>query len=519
MKKIIAILLVLFSIAGSMFSLYSCVNPGGNGNVGSGGSGSSDKCPSGHKDANSDDYCDVCGGYVIVVVDFYAVNDLHGSFCDSSSQPGVDGLATYFRLAEMSDEHIVLLSSGDNWQGAAESNLTGGNIITEWMNLVGFDAMTLGNHDFDWGEDAIRDNLEIAEFPFLAINVYNIETGELAEYCTPSIMIERGGIQIGIIGAVGDCYSSIASNMVEEVEFKVGAELAALVRAESERLRAAGADFIVYSLHDGHDSSSNSNKVITNSNLNKYYTPSLSDGYVDLVFEAHTHQSYTLYDVYGVYHLQAGGENKGISHVEVAINSVSGEFSIEIVEVVNNSEYAYLPDDEATEELEDKYSDVVDNAYAYVGTVSKYYSDYALEDVVAELYLEAGLERWGDEYDILLGGGFLRTRSPYNLSAGRVTYANLLSLLPFDNQIVLCSIKGSKLKSRFINNKSDDYHISLSDFGLSNKNQIVDSQTYYIITDSYTALYEYNGLTIVEYYDYTTFARDLLAEAIKNGEI
>ena len=36
-----------------------------------------------------------------------------------------------------------------------------------WMNLLGFEAMTLGNHEFDWGEDAIRDNLACAEFPFL----------------------------------------------------------------------------------------------------------------------------------------------------------------------------------------------------------------------------------------------------------------------------------------------------------------------------------------------------------------
>ena len=86
----------------------------------------------------------------------------------------------------------MLLSTGDMWQGAAESNLTKGGIIVEWMNLLGFVSMTLGNHEFDWGEDAIRDNLDIADFPFLAINVYSNTTNALADYCTPSVMIERG---------------------------------------------------------------------------------------------------------------------------------------------------------------------------------------------------------------------------------------------------------------------------------------------------------------------------------------
>ena len=518
MKKIIALLLVLSFILGSLLSLASCglLDDFENGPTG-GGSGTSEKCPDGHTDNDSDEYCDVCGDYVIVVVDIYAINDLHGKFCDTSSQPGVDGLATYFKLARISDEHVVIISSGDSWQGTAESNLTRGNIVTEWMNLMDFDAMTLGNHDFDWGEDAIRDNLEIAEFPFLAINVYDLQTGKLADYCTPSIIIERGGVQIGIIGALGDCYSSISSDKVQGVEFKVGNELADLVKAEATRLREAGADFIVYSIHDGHDSSASGDKAITNSNLNKYYSPSLSNGYVDLVFEAHTHQNYTLYDIYGVYHLQAGGENKGISHVEVSINAVNGNSSIELVEYVRASEYAGLADDEGTEELEDKYADVVESSYATLGNVSKYYDDSDLEQLVSALYLQAGLEKWGSEYDITLGGGFLRTRSPYNLSSGKTTYANILSLLPFDNEIVLCTIKGSKLKSRFLNNNSSDYYYTFN--GSIKASSIEDNKTYYIITDTYTALYQYNGLTIVEYYDYSTYARDLVAEAIKRGEL
>ena len=313
MKKIIATILALVMMLAMTFSLTSCIpnifgdNTGAGDNVtdntqdgtdndqgSSDGSDDTDHvvdCSNGdHIDNDADEYCDLCNEYVIVVIDFYVLNDLHGKFCDTATQPGVDELGTYFKNAANSDDHVVIMSSGDMWQGTAESNLTNGHLLTEWMNEMGFVSMTLGNHEFDWGEDAIRSNKEIAEFPFLAINVYNKSTNQLADYCTPSIMIERGGIKIGIIGAIGDCYSSISSDMVEDVYFKVGKDLSALVKAESNKLREMGADFIVYSLHDGYDDSVSGSSVATSTQLSGYYDIMLSSGYVDLVFEGHTHQ-------------------------------------------------------------------------------------------------------------------------------------------------------------------------------------------------------------------------------------
>lgn len=552
MKRLIALLLVLFTLMGAAFSFSSCTllpgifpDEGGSGNVGElpddggvtedpdndndddpdGGNtegpdpGDAPDCFGEHYDNDNNDFCDSCGESVLVIIDFYVLNDLHGKFCDSDSQPGVDELATYLNNKKKTDDNVILLSSGDMWQGTAESNLSGGAILTEWMNLMDFEAMTLGNHEFDWGEGVIEKNLEIAEFPFLAINIIDKTTGKLADYCTPSVMVERDGIQIGIIGAIGDCYSSISSDKVRDVKFVVGNELAKLVSAESDRLRGLGADLIVYSIHDGHNKSSTGKNSISYFDLNKYYPLSLSEGAVDLVFESHTHQSYTLVDSEGVYHVQAGGENSGLSHVEIAVNSANGANRVTEANIVKSYTYSKLEDDLATEELEDKYEDIINKAYSYLGYVSKYYDDDVLEDKVAELYLEVGLETWGEEYDIFLGGGFLRTRSPYNLQKGQTTYADILSLLPFDNGIVLCSIKGYKLKQQFIYNDNSDYHISISDYGEDILSTVSDYETYYVIVDTYTAFYEYNQLTIIDYYDESVFARDLLAEAIENGEI
>ena len=466
----------------------------------------------GHTDDDANDYCDDCNAYLVIVVDFYTINDLHGKFDDTSNQPGVDELTTFLKSAKLTDDHAIFLSSGDMWQGSSESNLTQGRIITDWMNELGFASMTLGNHEFDWGEEYIEANEDIANFPLLAINVYDRATNKRVDYASPSVMIECGNVKIGIIGAIGNCYSSIASDKVQGVYFKVGSELTALVKAESEALRAAGADFIVYSIHDGIESSSSSVSQVSGSKLSSYYDAVLSDGYVDLVFEAHTHQSYVVYDQYGVYHLQGGGDNKGITHAEFAINYVTDSFKMNVVEYVKTSRYTSLPDDEIVDRLLEKYADEISKANLVVGYNKSYMSSDKLCDLVSQLYYEAGLEKWGDKYDIVLGGGFLQARSPYNLKAGNVTYGDLQSIFPFDNQLVLCSIKGRDLSSKFFNTSNDRYHIYYDQYGSSIKNNIDPNATYYIIVDSYTSTYKYNNLTEIERFEDGIYARDLLAE-------
>ncbi|MBP3370732.1 MAG: 5'-nucleotidase C-terminal domain-containing protein [Clostridia bacterium] len=473
-----------------------------------------------HTDDNSDGKCDDCGISVLVALDFYAINDLHGKFADTDSNVGVDELTTYLRSAYKTDDNAILLSSGDMWQGSFESNATRGLIVTDWMNDLDFVSMTLGNHEYDWGEEYVEANVDAAEFSFLAINIYDRDTNERVDYCKPSVIIERGGMKIGIIGAMGDCYSSISADKVEDVYFKTGSQLTALVKAESDRLRAAGADYIVYSIHDGHDQNSSGTGRISSSQLSGYYDASLSrDDYVDLVFEGHTHKSYVLEDEYGVYHLQNGGDNKGISHAEVKINFVNGDTVVTEAEFVASSRYSRLDDDPIVDELMEKYADVIQVGAEVLGRNGQYRNSTFIRKLVATLYYEVGVERWGDKYNLALGGGFISVRSPYNLSAGDVTYADLNMLLPFDNQLVLCSIKGRDLKSKFFETTNSNYFIDYGEYGAALKNNIDLNATYYIITDTYCSSYKYNNLTVVEYYDAGVYARDLIATYIREGKL
>lgn len=472
----------------------------------------------GHVDNDANDICDLCDRSVIITVDIFSINDLHGKFLDTSTQPGVDEMTTYFENARKENVHTILLSAGDTWQGSGESNTTRGALLTQWMNQLDFAAMTLGNHEFDWGEDAIKANSEVAEFPLLAINVYNRKTNQQVDYCESSVLVECDGVQVGIIGAVGDCYSSIASDHTKEIYFQTDQHLTSLVKKESEALRQQGADFIVYVIHDGlGQSTGDTVESVKGSRIASYYDPALSDGYVDLVFEAHTHQTYLLQDEYGVYHMQHGGDNNGgISHASVQIHAIDGTCQVTEAALIGSEEYEELPDSPTITGLLDAFEEELAPVFEVLGTIDSSRPGDTLQQLVADLYFMEGLLRWGD-YDIVLGGGFISIRDPGYLKRGDITYAQLQTLFPFDNELVLCSIKGRDLKERFFEAEDSRYFICCGSYGDEVRENLDPNATYYVVVDTYTSTYGPNNLTEIERYGEPVYARDLLANFIRNG--
>lgn len=486
--------------------------------VGNNNGANQDTCN--HADVNQDELCDYCNIDVTVMLDFYGFNDLHGVFADSDTTHGVDETTTYLK-SKLNDSaaYEIFISSGDMWQGSIESNSNRGALMTEWMNEVGFVSMTLGNHEFDWGSEYIAENAKLADFPFLGINV----TDRNAEnpYCKPSTVVERGGVRIGIIGAVGNCLSSISGEFQDGLEFAVHDELTSLVKEEATRLRREeGCDLVVYSLHDGSSQSSSGIKNVSGKLSDDaggvYYDTALSDGYVDLVFEGHTHKGYIIKDKYGIYHMQTGGNNSAISYAQIYYNLVSDSYEVKKTQLLSYTEFASqeIEDDPVVNALITKYFPDGDPYLDVIGENSKFRSSNELRTLLADLYLKAGKKLWGSDYDIVLGGGFMSCRGS-GLNPGSVTFDELYRLFPFDNDLVLGAISGEKLLSQFINSQNSNYFCSYQSDLASG---IQKDKTYYIITDTYSSTYAKNRITEVARIK-GTYARDLLREYIADGNM
>ena len=134
------------------------------------------------------------------------INDFHGNLLPKPGKEGKPATGGMARIAKMVAEEreknpkgTILLSAGDMFQGTPISNLFRGRPVIETMNRMGFDAMTVGNHEFDWGMEAFQDLRKAASFPFLSANILD-ERGALLPGVKPYILIRKKGLKIAVIG-------------------------------------------------------------------------------------------------------------------------------------------------------------------------------------------------------------------------------------------------------------------------------------------------------------------------------
>ena len=450
-----------------------------------------------------------------VTLDIFALNDTHGNVKDTQEK-GLGIAKTTTLLKELSQgKNSIFISQGDMWQGSVESNYTRGNLVTEWMNSLNFVSMTVGNHEYDWGSEAIVQNSSIANFPTLGINVVYKSTGNRVEYLQPSTTFTRGGAKIGVIGAIGNCLSSISGSKVKGVKFLTGNALTQVVKDEATRLRnQEKCDFIIYSFHGSGSRDEADDYDISLSN----------EHYVDLVLEGHTHNGYAEIDDAGIYHVQCNAYNKSIYQITVDLNLKNKSFVVNAPVYYNlksdTSPYKDYAEDSATNALFTKYHDSFAFAYEDVGVVSLRKNADELRNKIAELYYQEGVEKWGSSYNIEFGGGYLSCRGSY-LEAGIVNYSDLANLFPFDNDVVLCASTGANLKKTQFITGSEWYFVDWAE-GKYPSYPWEDNKLYYYVTDTYSSdFYTAEGyaqrLEVIDFLSIGRYARDMLADFIKAG--
>lgn len=152
------------------------------------------------------------------------------------------------RRKALDGQNVLLLNGGDNFQGSLFYTTYKGAVEAEFLNQMKFDAMTVGNHEFDDGEEALVPFLEKIEFPVLSANVHPNAQSKVGDRIKPSMVIEVGGQKIGIVGAVTNDTPEVASpgpNITIEDDIKT-------ITAEVEKLKAEGVNKIIALTHVGY---------------------------------------------------------------------------------------------------------------------------------------------------------------------------------------------------------------------------------------------------------------------------
>ncbi|MEI7673722.1 MAG: metallophosphatase, partial [Deltaproteobacteria bacterium] len=178
------------------------------------------------------------------------INDFHG-FAQGYRPPGTEeqrgNIASLAALAEKlrTEKPSLLVAAGDMIQGDNLANFFKGKSIIDLMNQMRFDAMVVGNHEFDFGSEILKERIREAKFPVLGANVQGMDT-----FVQPYVIREVAGVRIALIGIVTE--DTPESTNPKNVVGLTFASPAATVTALISKLRQE-ADLIVVLSHIGHN--------------------------------------------------------------------------------------------------------------------------------------------------------------------------------------------------------------------------------------------------------------------------
>jgi len=392
---------------------------------------------------------------------------------------GIDVFAAY--LARLRAEGpVVLVDAGDMWQGTLASNLSEGAAVVEAYGALGYDAAALGNHEFDFGPvgekmvartpgenplGALEARAAQARFPFLGANVFEKETGAPPPWLQQSVLIERGGIRVGLVGlATPDTPQVTISDNVRTLRF--GDPFAAAVE-QGEKLRAAGAEVLVLVAHiGGHclEADACEGELID-------LVRALPAGLYDVAVGGHTHRVVETV-VGGVPVIESGALGRAFGTVELTLDPHTRRVIPGATRAAAGVEICALhfegtercdpaggsgplvparfrgapiqPDPEIAALVRPWLRRVEEVRARRLGAVlpATFRLDYDGESDVGNLVADAMLAITPEASLAITNSGGLRAELP----GGELTFGHVFETLPFDNRLSLLRIKGSTLR-------------------------------------------------------------------------
>jgi 2',3'-cyclic-nucleotide 2'-phosphodiesterase/3'-nucleotidase len=179
-----------------------------------------------------------------LIFDILGHADFMGRIRKSNLSPGLAAFsATVESVRESNPEGTLLLDAGDEFT----IYFWGGLPVVGGLNLLGTDAMTLGNHEFDWGKEFLEECIAGCEFPVLSSNVRQKQTGQPVAGTIPYTILERCGVKIGVLGIT----TEYTPYMVEKSAF-MPFEVTSAIKAGNRyipEMREQGAEIVVVLAH------------------------------------------------------------------------------------------------------------------------------------------------------------------------------------------------------------------------------------------------------------------------------
>lgn len=348
-------------------------------------------------------------------------------------------------------KNVLLLNAGDNFQGSLFYTTYKGTVEAEMLNAMKFDAMTVGNHEFDDSEDGLAGFLDKVQFPVVTANVVASAASKIGDRVKPSIVLEVGGQKIGIVGAVANDTAELATpgpniTIAEDV---------AKISEQVQKLKQDGVNKIIALTHVGYP-------------RDLEFIAKIPD--VDVVVGGHSHTLLsntdqkaegpypTLVDNPGGYKVpvvQAGQYSKYLGDLRVVFDDSGVVKESKGDPILIDS--SFKPDEATLKRIDELKAPIEALKSKVVGTSEgPIEGDRKIcrvkECSMGNLVADATLARVKDQGITIAfaNSGGLRA----SIDAGDVSMGEVLTVLPFQNTVATFQLKGEDIRAALENGVS-----------------------------------------------------------------
>jgi 2',3'-cyclic-nucleotide 2'-phosphodiesterase/3'-nucleotidase len=368
-------------------------------------------------------------------IDVLSTNDIHGAI-EGGSEAGAAKLAAYMNYYKTENpKGTLIVDAGDAFQGTPLSNIHRGLPVVEMMDMIGYEAMAIGNHEFDWGIDAALKSLSKSDIKVLAANIY--ENGKPVDWAKPYTIVEKNGLKIGIIGlSTPETSITAHASFVGKYEFKDPVEVA---NSLIPTVRAKGADLIVIL---GHIPGTQDSKT-------KEVTGALADMAkevkgADVIVGGHSHNTVAAV-INNMPVIEANKNGRNIGHATLIYDAINKKI------VASSAEYIDVRGGKLNVEpvaevqaMVDKYNEELKPIFGQVigKTDVALTRDYNNESNIGNWIADVMREEAGTQIAFTNAGGIRE-----DINTGDITVGEIFTVMPFDNTIVTGEMTGAQIKA------------------------------------------------------------------------
>ena len=330
----------------------------------------------------------------------------------------------------------LLLDVGDWFQGTPEGNFTQGRSLAEYFNLLGYDALTVGNHEYDYGEENLKSLIGSINAPVLGANVLTAATNERVPYLKPWIIKDVGGVKVGMFALITTGMSTLV--FPKNFPGRAAGDEIEWARKTVSELKAAGAEVVILLSHVGY-----ADLDKTQFKDDKAIATAVPG--IDLIVGGHSHT--LLKEPWrepknGTLVVQTGSSLNRLGKVVLEIDPKTHKI-LRSEDKVYDLWVDQYGEDPAVLKLVEKYRKEVGSALDVVigsSTVMlrrERYEESSLGDWMCDC-----TRKYTKTQIAFQNSGGIRA----DLTAGPVTMRTVFSIMPFDNTLVTLTMTGAQLR-------------------------------------------------------------------------